>query len=113
MEDQIKTRTHNSNHILGFLAGLLMGGLAGAGVTLLLAPQSGKETRAMFQQKGVELRDQAATSLESAEETVAQFRVKAQHITDDIRQRADELKKQGQQVIEGRMEGSASAVKAG
>jgi gas vesicle protein len=36
---------YNNNNILGVLAGLLVGGLAGAVTMLLLAPQSGKDTR--------------------------------------------------------------------
>ena len=36
---------YRNNNILGVLAGLLIGGLAGAVTMLLLAPQSGKDTR--------------------------------------------------------------------
>jgi gas vesicle protein len=36
---------YHQNNILGVLAGLLIGGLAGAATMLLLAPQSGKDTR--------------------------------------------------------------------
>jgi gas vesicle protein len=36
---------YHQNNILGVLAGLLIGGLAGAVTMLLLAPQSGKDTR--------------------------------------------------------------------
>jgi gas vesicle protein len=113
MDAQIQTHARNGNQLIGFLAGLLMGSLAGAGVTLLLAPQSGKETRAMFQQKGIELKGQATAGIESAEEAVAQFRVKAQHITDDILQRADELRKHGQQMVDEHMERSSTPVEAG
>jgi len=41
----------NTSNAKPVLAGLLIGGLAGAGAMLLLAPQSGKETRAQIQQK--------------------------------------------------------------
>jgi gas vesicle protein len=36
---------YRQNNILGVLAGLVIGGLAGAVTMLLLAPQSGKDTR--------------------------------------------------------------------
>jgi gas vesicle protein len=36
---------YHHNNIFGVLAGLLIGGLAGAVTMLLLAPQSGKDTR--------------------------------------------------------------------
>jgi gas vesicle protein len=42
-----------------FLAGILVGALLGAAAALLLAPQSGEQTRALLREKGVELKDQA------------------------------------------------------
>jgi gas vesicle protein len=38
-------------HAGKFLEGLLMGALTGAGMTLLMAPQSGKDTRNSIQQR--------------------------------------------------------------
>ena len=40
------------------LIGLLVGGLAGAGAMLLLAPQSGEQTRTEIREKSLQLRDQ-------------------------------------------------------
>ncbi len=40
-----------------FLAGFLLGGLVGAAVALLFAPQSGEETVSMIREKGIELKD--------------------------------------------------------
>ena len=42
-----------------FLAGFLVGGLAGAGVAFLLAPQSGEETREHIRRRAVEARGQS------------------------------------------------------
>ena len=42
-----------------FLAGFVIGGLVGAAAALLLAPQSGEETRTLIRDKGIELREQA------------------------------------------------------
>ena len=42
-----------------FLAGFLVGALVGAAATLLLAPQSGEETRTLIRDKGIELKGQA------------------------------------------------------
>jgi hypothetical protein len=50
---------------LGILAGALIGSLAGATAMLLLAPQSGKRTRAKLQRQSHELREQTAETLES------------------------------------------------
>ena len=81
----------------GSWAGLLIGGLAGALAMLLLAPQSGKRTRAEIQQKGMELRDQ---TVETVEDTMAEARVKAREITAPARKQAKELQQRGQEIFE-------------
>lgn len=40
-----------------FLAGFVLGGLAGAFTALLLAPQSGEETRTQIRDKSIELKE--------------------------------------------------------
>ena len=85
------------NQLGGFLAGLLIGGLAGAVAMLLLAPQAGKRTRAQIQQKSIELCDQAVKSVEDA---MAQTRTKARQITADVREKADKLEQRGQDAID-------------
>jgi gas vesicle protein len=55
--------------ILSFLVGLVVGGLIGAAVALLYAPQSGEETREAIRTRSIELREQAteqATQLREA-----------------------------------------------
>jgi gas vesicle protein len=47
-----------------FLIGFIVGGVAGAVAALLLAPQSGEETRALIKDKSIELRDKAADQAE-------------------------------------------------
>ena len=42
-----------------FFAGLVIGGLVGAALALLLAPQSGEETRAIIRDKSLEYKDMA------------------------------------------------------
>ena len=85
-----------AKYLWGFLVGLLMGGLAGAMAMLLLAPQSGKETRGQIRKQGIELRDQTVRNVEGA---VAQARGKARQITDDVREQAGELQQRGQDLL--------------
>jgi len=65
----------------GLLIGLLIGGLTGAVVMLLVAPQSGKRTRAKIHRQGVEWRERAADTMGDA---VASARDKAHQITHDV-----------------------------
>ena len=55
---------------LNVFVGALVGGLVGAVTMLLLAPQSGKETRMQIQEKGIELRDQTNKIVEDTLEQV-------------------------------------------
>jgi gas vesicle protein len=81
-----------------FLVGFIVGGLTGAVVALLFAPQSGEETRALIKDKGIELRDKAQVSAEEAyqraEKLAADARVRADELTKEARVRADELTKE-------------------
>jgi len=51
INENLVTEYHHNN-ILGVLAGLLIGSLAGAVTMLLLAPQSGKGTRKQISEVG-------------------------------------------------------------
>ena len=64
--------------ILRILAAFLVGGLLGAGVVLLVAPQSGRQTRAMLRDKSIELKERAVGSVE---ELAQQTREKAAELT--------------------------------
>ncbi|MEN6528285.1 MAG: YtxH domain-containing protein [Anaerolineaceae bacterium] len=50
-----------------FLVGFIMGGITGAVASLLLAPQSGEETRTVIKERAIELKDKSA---DTAEETL-------------------------------------------
>jgi gas vesicle protein len=79
---------YHTNNTLGVLGGMLIGALAGAATALLLAPQSGKDTRKQIQEKGVELRDRTT---ELVEDTVAQVRTKANNLTVGLKDRGQEI----------------------
>ena len=100
---------HNSN-ILGVLAGIVIGGLAGAVTMLLLAPQSGKRTRTQIQHKGVELRNRTTGMVEDA---IAQARLDGNKIARVGRRKANELLQQGQDLVAEQLEHVSDAVKAG
>jgi len=81
-----------------FLVGFVVGGLTGAVVSLLFAPQSGEETRALIRDKSIELRDYASQSAEEAltraEAAAAEARARAEELTKIARMRAEEFAKE-------------------
>lgn len=89
--DEDETRQNDAGEPKGFGTGLLAGsiiaGLAGAGAMLLLAPQSGEQTRAKLQQKGLKLRYQAVGD-------------KTRQLTDHVDKQAEELAQRGQTMLD-------------
>jgi gas vesicle protein len=93
-----------------FVAGLLLGGLFGAAVMLLLAPQSGKKTRKQIRRKSRDLRNQTSDTIEDG---VDRVREKAQQVTTSIHEQAEDLQQHGQDVVEGQRERWEPVVEAG
>lgn len=85
----------STNDIGTFFVGFLIGGLVGAAVALLMAPQSGEETRVLIKDKGIELKDKAVESgqesLARAEKALEDARARADEAIVDLRSRTDEL----------------------
>ena len=73
--------SENNNELGSFLAGFVIGGLVGAATALILAPQSGEETRTQIAGKSQELRSQSGERLQ-------QYREMADTRTQDYRERA-------------------------
>jgi len=88
----------DSDEFGAFLVGFIVGGLTGAVVSLLFAPQSGEETRALIRDKSIELRDRASESAEEAlsraEAVAAEARARAEVLAKQARTRADEFAKE-------------------
>jgi gas vesicle protein len=87
-----------------FLVGFVVGGLTGAITALLLAPQSGEETRGVIKERAVDLRGKAATTVgevySSAEAAAAEAVKRAEVLLDQAKETAAELQKKGAVVIE-------------
>jgi gas vesicle protein len=101
-----------------FLVGFIVGGLTGAVVSLLFAPQSGEETRALIKDKSIELRDKAQVSAEEAiaraEAATAEARARADDLARQLRERSKEVysdvRDRGQAAIEDVRERGKSVV---
>lgn len=99
-----------------FLVGFIVGGLTGAVVALLFAPQSGEETRALIRDKSIELRDKASMTAEQAlakaEAAAAEARARADELARELKARGEtvvsEVKARGKGVVEAVRKGKKS-----
>jgi gas vesicle protein len=99
-----------------FLVGFIVGGLTGAVVALLFAPQTGEETRALIKDKSIELRDKAGHTAEEAlaraEEAAAEARARADELAKQVRERSKEVytdvRERGKGAIEAVRKGKKS-----
>ncbi|MDO9130806.1 MAG: YtxH domain-containing protein [Anaerolineales bacterium] len=88
----------------------MIGGLAGAVTMLFLAPQSGKDTKMQIREKGIELLDRTTGMMEDA---MAQVRLNTNKITVGGRQKAEELKQHGQELLVEQLDRVSAAAQAG
>lgn len=92
------------------LAGLLIGGIVGAGTMLLFAPQAGVKTRTELQQGAIRLRDKTS---ETVKGTVTQAKTKASQIKADMQIKVGNLQHKGQDLLARQLERVSHAAEAG
>ncbi len=87
-----------------FLIGFIIGGLTGAAVSLLIAPQTGEETREYLRDRAIELRDKASETAQTTYEQVGQTATDVRSRADELAARAkgsaEELQHRGQVILE-------------
>jgi gas vesicle protein len=88
--------SHNDNgNFMSILSAFALGSLIGAGIALLMAPQSGEETRRQLRDRGMELRDRAEDTMEEtrhrAEKTLDDVADRARHQTEEMRNRGHDV----------------------
>jgi gas vesicle protein len=106
MNDQTPDSASHGTSYSALTFSFLAGGLAGATVALLLAPQSGKVTREIMGRKLNEAAD-------STRELKGRMKDKLNHVADSARDLKDRAVRRGQEVREEaayRVEGAASAL---
>lgn len=100
----------HTNNALNVLLGMLVGGLTGAVTMLLLAPQSGKDTRMQLQKKGIELRNRTT---ERVRDTMTEVRTQADKMAVSGREKIKELTQHGQEIAVKQLEHVSEAAQAG
>ena len=109
-EDAVESSRFGIGLLIGLLSGAIFGGLTGAATMLLLAPQSGKRTRAKLQRQSTKLRNQAT---ESIEDVLADVSDKAHAYTDDLQKEVGKVERRGQAILDDQKDNLAAVVKAG
>ena len=109
-KDAVESSRFGLGLLIGLLSGAIFGGLAGAGTMLLLAPQSGKRTRAKLQRQSVKLRHQATDGIEDA---LANVSDKAHAYSDDLQKEVGKVEQRGQAILDEQKDNLAAIVKAG
>ena len=105
----------DNNDFGAFLIGFIVGGLTGAAVSLLFAPQAGEDTRALIKDKAIELRDRASETVEEArmraEEAWEEAREKTEEWSQLAKQQAEELRSKGEKSLDESREKLAESIK--
>ena len=87
-----------------FLIGFVIGGLTGAVVSLLLAPQSGEETRVYIKERAIELGNEATETAQTVSKEIetraVEYRSKAEELAAKARASVDDLAKKGTTLLD-------------
>ena len=107
----------DNNEFGAFMSGLLLGGIAGAITALLLAPQSGEETRKVILDKGMEIKDRALETVEDArvraERAADEARLAAQEYSQKLQDQAKNIQEQGRVILEEQKQKIEKVTKGG
>lgn len=110
MDNEYQVPEHRKSNFFSVLVGMLIGSLAGAVTMLLLAPQSGEDTRTQIQEKGIELRDRTTAMVGDA---MAQLRQDRNLLAIGGKRKAKELLQQGQTLVVEQLDRVSDAAQAG
>jgi gas vesicle protein len=81
----------DDSHGWEFFTGFLLGTVVGAAAALLLAPQTGEETREVIRERGIELQGRMGQTTEEARERAADLATEARSRAADAQDRSRTL----------------------
>lgn len=99
----------SGKEVSSFFTGFFVGALVGGAAALLLAPQSGEETRQQIRDKGIELKEKAETTYNEVIDEIEDSTTELRGRLEGLSAKMDELIAQGKQEFT-RMTQKAQAV---
>ena len=100
-----------------FMMGTVLGGLVGAGIALLYAPQSGENTRQVIKEKSIELKDKAIETGDElrhkAEDVSARAMERIEETAEATKTRAQEFQSRSQSFLDEQRNRIKTALDAG
>lgn len=96
--------SENNGDLGAFLAGFVIGGLVGAATALILAPQSGQETRAQIATRSSDLRHLGEERIQHVRETAVSY---ANEYTGKVQEAASEVQERARIVLDSGKEQAA------
>jgi gas vesicle protein len=92
-----KETMENMNRVLMMVIGFVVGGLIAGGVALLMAPQSGVETRRKLKEGALEAQKKASAAVDDARNRMMET---VDTATTEVKERASKVKEIGRRVGE-------------
>ncbi len=105
--------THQNSGGVEFFAGLVIGGLVGAALALLMAPQSGEETRAQIRDKSLEFKDRAEEGVLEARQRAEQQLAVLQDQVVVLQKQMITLQEKGKEALEKGKQSATGALGRG
>jgi len=109
-DNQELKQVEKSGQVKSVLAGMVIGGLVGAGTMLLFAPQPGEKTRAELKEDVSDLRHRTT---ETVNEKLTQVKSKANQVTADVKVKVHDLQHQGKDLLTKQLDRVSHAAEEG
>lgn len=90
----------NEKTIMTIILAFVLGSLIGAGAALLMAPESGRKTRSMIKDKGAELKDRAAGTMEDTKSRIDDLASQTKDRVASLTHRGEEFAQEAKEQME-------------
>jgi gas vesicle protein len=100
----------SAKEVSSFFTGFFVGALVGGAAALLMAPQSGEETRSQIRERGIEIKDKAEATYGDLAKKIDEQTTELRGRTETLSAKLDELIAQGKDELSRLSKRAAEAV---